>query len=265
MITTQSTHPKNYTGKSGTSDVTGIVKELPLTIHFFRRTFQLLNWVNCFKRSEKAQNSKTEYSKVKSIKLTEMLCNISRIPHISHVRRDRPTPHLSLHNLANPLADRIRVNDFYSDRLVYDHQFINQITLVEHNNSLCVNRCELVALKFAINHSLGVDDLIEILQASKYCWKLENDKHNFLATKSCKEERRLVNREEHLLSTSTLLSLNLLSFLSYPTYQNIRCKFVTRKAYLQDIFSIIYYFIVESLHNSIDLRFYNSPNYANSC
>jgi hypothetical protein len=46
------------------------------------------------------------------------LRHIFRISHISHVWRDRPFPLLPPSHLANPLADRIRINDADSDRTI---------------------------------------------------------------------------------------------------------------------------------------------------
>ena len=44
------------------------------------------------------------------------LWHIPDIPNISDVWRDRNPPHLSPAHLANPLADRIRINDIDCDR-----------------------------------------------------------------------------------------------------------------------------------------------------
>jgi len=149
------------------------------------------------------------------------------------------------------------------ERLFYRYRFANGVPLKEGKDALLVNWAELTILdkdgnirkrfSFATNHSITRDNIVELIEAGRARWKIENEHNNTLKTKGYNLEHNFGHGKENL--ANLLLTLNLYAFLFHTVleffdkrYGLIRKTLPSRKTFFDDIRALTRYL----LHNSWD-------------
>jgi hypothetical protein len=157
---------------------------------------------------------------------------------------------------------------------IYHYRYVNQIPIRDAQPALLVNWCELTLTRerdgkvlyhnaFITNHHLTDETVPQLVSAGRSRWKTENENHNVLKTKGYHLEHNFGHGQQHL--ATVLLTLNLLAFLFHTvlhlvdaSYQQIRQKRGTRKAFFQDILSLTKYFLFNSWQHLIDFMLSDS-------
>jgi len=136
------------------------------------------------------------------------------------------------------------------------YRFVNQVPLRDGDDALKVNWCELTTTRadatvvyhnaFATNHQFTAHNVVELLEAGRTRWKVENENNNTLKTKGYHLTHNFGHGKHHL--SSLLATLNLLAFLFHTVlgmsdakYQLIRQKLPTRKTFFDDIRALTRY------------------------
>ena len=143
----------------------------------------------------------------------------------------------------------------------YTYSEVNEVPLRDGDDALKVNWCELVITDekgkqtykntFITNHLVTKENVIEIVQAGRALFQIENENNNILKTKGYNLEHNFGHGKKHL--SSLLLTLNLLAFLVHTVmfikdskYQLIRQRLGTRKTFFNDIRALTRYFCFKS-------------------
>ncbi len=135
------------------------------------------------------------------------------------------------------------------------------------DDALSVNWCELITTNpdgkvlyhnsFISNHAINDGNVVDIVQAGRTRWKVENENNNTLKTKGYHLSHNFGHGQQHL---STLLaSLNLLAFLFHTVhdmmdskYQLIRAKLPSRKTFFQHIQALTCYHCFDNFDALLD-------------
>lgn len=134
-------------------------------------------------------------------------------------------------------------------------RFANNVPLVDDENALRVNWIEhVVRIKgkqtyqnsFATDHEINSDNALEIANAGRARWKIENENNNTLKTKGYHLEHNFGHGKQHL--SSLLASMNILAFLLHTlletgdqAYRLIREALGARKTFFEHVRALTHY------------------------
>ncbi|MBO3459298.1 ISNCY family transposase [Aetokthonos hydrillicola CCALA 1050] len=139
--------------------------------------------------------------------------------------------------------------------LIYRYRYTDRVPLKDEELSLEVSWCEVTVINektqevlyknnWITNHKITESNVEEIVKAGRSRWKVENEGNNVLKNHGYNLEHNFGHGENHLCEL--LLSLNLVAFLFHTvldlvnsTYQKIRELLVTRKAFFNDIRTLL--------------------------
>ena len=174
----------------------------------------------------------------------------------------KPESHKALYQWVNLLVPgpdlgrlerRIKVGAHFH---TYTYRFANQVPLVEGQDALKVNWCELtitdphgnvVYLNAWITDFSITDKNVEALVASgRARWKIENENNNVLKNRGYHLEHNFGHGKKHL--SSLLAAMNILAFLFHTLldltderYRLIRSTLPTRKTFFDDLRALMRY------------------------
>ena len=185
----------------------------------------------------------------------------------------KPSSHITLYDwldgLENTQAVQTlkRVRRKGKRREIDSYRYVDQLPLREGDDAQKVNWCELTSTDqdgkviyknaFISNHPIHADNVVEIVQAGRARWKVENENNNTLKTQGYHFTHNFGHGKQHL---STLLaSFNLLAFLFHTVldmmdtkYQLIRAKFPSRKIFFQHVQALTYYLCFDNFDALLD-------------
>ena len=147
------------------------------------------------------------------------------------------------------------------------YRWMNQLPLYDGEEPLQVNWCELTTTdttgkvlyrnSFASNHLLTDENMVQMVEAGRTRWKVENENNNTLKTKGYHLSHNFGHGKKNL--SALLATMNLLSFLLHTLleqmddrYQMIRAKLPTRKRFYQDISALSTYMLFESFDSLLE-------------
>ena len=148
-----------------------------------------------------------------------------------------------------------------------DYRFISQLPLREGDDALKVNWCELTSTDqdgkviyknaFISNHSINVNNVVDIVRAGRARWKVENENNNTLKTQGYHLTHNFGHGQQHL--STLLVSFNLLAFLFHTIldmmdskYQIIRAKLPSRKTFFQHVQALTCYLCFDDFDALLD-------------
>ncbi|MEZ4605262.1 MAG: ISNCY family transposase [Deinococcales bacterium] len=138
---------------------------------------------------------------------------------------------------------------------IHTYRFASDLPLRDSTDALSVNWCELRITRedtqeliylnsFVTSLTLTLDNVVDIVRWGRCRWKIENENNNTLKTKGHHLEHNYGHGSKGL--SCLLVSLILLSFLTHSifslfdnAYQAIRADLVTRKAFFDNLRSIL--------------------------
>jgi len=146
------------------------------------------------------------------------------------------------------------------ERLYYRYRFMNDVPLKEGKHALRVNWCELVIsdkdgkirsrYAFVTDYRITGQNVIELIEAGRARWKIENEHNNTLKTKGYNLEHNFGHGQEYL--SNLLLTLNLLAFLFHTVleffdkrYGLLRQTLRRRQTFFDDIRALTRYWCFE--------------------
>ena len=140
-------------------------------------------------------------------------------------------------------------------------RYINDLLLRSGDDALAVNWFELIVVNAATgeqlyhnscitNHPLTVDNVVDVAQAGRGRWKIENENNNVLKTKGYHLEHNFGHGKQYL--SAFMLSLNLLAFLFHTVlewsddkYALLRQVLARRQTFFQDIQALMRYMVFD--------------------
>ena len=152
--------------------------------------------------------------------------------------------------------------------LIYNYRYVNKIPLVDGDDSLQVNWCEVTVInkktedviyknRFITNHNITDDNVARIILAGRSRWKIENESNNILKNHGYNLEHNFGHGQNNLCEM--LLTLNLLAFLFHSvlklanyTYQRLRQLLGSRRSFFNDIRALLKYFWFETWSDLFD-------------
>ena len=185
----------------------------------------------------------------------------------------KPQSHQTVAEHIDGLSRLGKMNQFETshwngkERLYYHYRYLNQVPIKDATEALAVNWCELTIRNkqddifyqnsFATNHLLSEENAIEIIEAGRARWKIENENNNTLKTKGYPLDHNFGYGKRHL--SSTLATLNRLSFLVHTLleffdqqYQLVREALGSRKTFFNDIRALTRYICFDSWHHLLE-------------
>jgi hypothetical protein len=140
-------------------------------------------------------------------------------------------------------------------------RYLNDVLLRSGDDALSVNWFDLTVVKAKTgeqlyhnscitNHLLTADNVVDVVQASRGRWKIENENNNVLKTKGYHLEHNFGHGKQYL--SAFLLSLNLLAFLFHTVlewsddqYALLRRVLARRQTFFQDIQALMRYMVFD--------------------
>lgn len=154
---------------------------------------------------------------------------------------------------------------------IWRYQYETQVPLRAGARPLLVNwlqltitradtQAQLYRTAFVTNHPVTDETVVELAQAGRARWKVENEHNNVLKTKGYHLEHNFGHGRHHL--ANFLITLNLLAFLFHTLfdlfddqYRHIRQELGTRQTFFNDIRALTRYFIFDSWQALLDFMF----------
>jgi len=195
----------------------------------------------------------------------------------------KPTSHKTLYEWVEEMdslgkVSHLEVKRRRGKKVEIDHyRWVNQVPLTDEEDALQVNWCEIITTDpagktiyrndFVTNHEISHESIVELIEAGRTRWKVENENNNTLKTKGYHLTHNFGHGKKHL--SSLLLTMNLLAFLVHTLleqmdsrYQLIRAKLPTRKKFFRDIAALTTYLLFRSFDTLLDFmldRLENGP------
>src|SRR5713101_6897168 len=147
-------------------------------------------------------------------------------------------------------------------------RYINDVLLRSGDDTLSVNWFDITVVNAKtgeplyhnsciINHRLTVDNVVDVAQAGRGRWKIENENNNVLKTKGYHLEHNFGHGKQYL--SAFMLSLNLLAFLFHTVlewsddkYALLRHVLARRQAFFHDIQALTRYLVFDSWDHLMD-------------
>ena len=151
---------------------------------------------------------------------------------------------------------------------VMRYRYINEVFLRGGKDALSVNWLEITVVhaktgeqlyhnSFITNHHVTDDNVVDIAQAGRGRWKIDNENTNVLQTKGYHIEHNFGHGKTYL--AAFMLSLNLLAFLFHTVlqwrddkYALLRQVLARRQTFFDDIRALTRYMVFESWHHLMD-------------
>jgi hypothetical protein len=140
-------------------------------------------------------------------------------------------------------------------------RYINDVRLRRGADALSINWLEVTVVKattgeqlyhnsWITKHRLTADNVVDVAQAARGRWKIENENNNVLKTKGYHLEHNFGHGKQYL--SAFLLSLNLLAFLFHTVlewsddrYALLRQVLARRQTFFQDIQALMRYLVFD--------------------
>ena len=147
-------------------------------------------------------------------------------------------------------------------------RYLNEVLLRRGDNALSVNWFEITVVhaktgeqlyhnSCITNHRLTADNVVDVAQAGRGRWKIENENNNVLKTKGYHLEHNFGHGKQYL--SAFMLSLNLLAFLFHTVlewsdepYTLLRQVLARRQTFFQDIQALMRYMVFDDWHHLMD-------------
>jgi hypothetical protein len=147
-------------------------------------------------------------------------------------------------------------------------RYLNEVLLRRGDNALSVNWFEITVVhaktgeqlyhnSCITNHRLTADNVVDVAQAGRGRWKIENENNNVLKTKGYHLEHNFGHGKQYL--SAFMLSLNLLAFLFHTVlewsdepYALLRQVLARRQTFFQDIQALMRYMVFDDWHHLMD-------------
>jgi hypothetical protein len=147
-------------------------------------------------------------------------------------------------------------------------RYLNEVLLRRGNDALSVNWFEITVVhaktgeqlyhnSCITNHRLTADNVVDVAQAGRGRWKIENENNNVLKTKGYHLEHNFGHGKQYL--SAFMLSLNLLAFLFHTVlewsdepYALLRQVLARRQTFFQDIQALMRYMVFDDWHHLMD-------------
>jgi len=146
-------------------------------------------------------------------------------------------------------------------KLTERYRIAHQVPLRDSDDALLVNWCELEIIDeqgrtvyrnaFATDYEVDARNVVEIVQAGRTRWKIENENNNTLKTKGYHFDHNFGHGKQYL--AALLASLNILAFLTHTVlqwfdqcYRLLREELATRKTFFNDLRAITRYMAFDS-------------------
>lgn len=151
---------------------------------------------------------------------------------------------------------------------VYDHyRLMNHLPLRDSDDAMMVNWCEIKSVRddgkilyyntFVTDYELSTANVMEIVEAGRSRWKIENENNNTLKTKGYHFEHNFGHGKKNL--SSVLATLILLAFLFHTVlehvdkcYRILRAELPCRKTFFDDIRALTRYICFESWQQMLE-------------
>jgi hypothetical protein len=147
------------------------------------------------------------------------------------------------------------------EKIRYQYHYLNHVPIKDDEQTLMINGCEVTISngeneiiyrnRFATNHFLTQDNVVEIIKAGRSRRKIENENNKTLKTKGYPLEHNFGHGKEHL--SSPLATLNILAFLVHTLlgffderYQLVREELGSRETFFNDIRALTRYICFDS-------------------
>jgi len=136
------------------------------------------------------------------------------------------------------------------------YRFVNQVPLRNSDDALMVNWCELVTTAhdgvvvfrkaWATSHRVTADNVVQLADAGRARWKIENENNNTLKTKGYHFGHNFGHGKQHL--SNLFATMILLAFLVHTTldlidvpYQTVRDLLPSRRTFFEHLRALIQY------------------------
>jgi hypothetical protein len=147
-------------------------------------------------------------------------------------------------------------------------RYLNEVLLRRGDNALSVHWFEITVVhaktgeqlyhhSCITNHRLTADNVVDVAQAGRGRWKIENENNNVLKTKGYHLEHNFGHGKQYL--SAFMLSLNLLAFLFHTVlewsdepYALLRQVLARRQTFFQDIQALMRYMVFDDWHHLMD-------------
>lgn len=179
----------------------------------------------------------------------------------------KPDSHQTLYEAVSELESLGQVRTFTqvtwkkSRRIVREYRYASKVPLRKSDDALRVNWCEIRETddkgkviylnSFITDFAIGDHNIIELVEAGRSRWKIENENNNTLKTKGYNFEHNFGHGKKHL--ASVLAALILLAFLAHTVldffdacYRLLREHLSSRKMFFDDIRALTRYLCFES-------------------
>jgi hypothetical protein len=193
----------------------------------------------------------------------EPIINLAREQGYNFIFVALPSSHQNLYDWLEYLERNDEVKTLEKKRwdgrktLIYQYRYANKVPLVDRDDSILVNWCEVKVIEqetqevvyqnnWITDHQITDNNVSEIVEAGRSRWKIENEGNNILKNHGYHLEHNFGHGQNHLCEF--LLSLNLLAFLFHTIldlvnsiYQQIRALLKTRKSFFNDLRTLLRY------------------------
>lgn len=183
--------------------------------------------------------------------------------HLNFILVCRPTSHKTLYeHLEGIELPTVEHQQWRGKRYeTWCYRYLNQVPLIDDDEALLVNWCELTITRadghityknaFATHFHITDETVVEIVEAGRTRWKVENENNNTLKTKGYNLEHNFGHGQQHL--AAVLATLNILSLLFHTLlgvldtqYQRLREQLGTRKTFFNDLQALTRYMYFQS-------------------
>ena len=162
---------------------------------------------------------------------------------------------------------KLRLKNKRNQWETYTYRYANNVPLVEGEDALKVNWCELTMTNsqaevlyrnsFITDFKISEKNVAALVASGRARWKIENENNNTLKTKGYHLEHNFGHGKEHL--SSLLAAMNILAFLFHTflafadeDYQRIRSELPTRQSFFDDIRALLRYMHFVSWESLLD-------------
>lgn len=184
----------------------------------------------------------------------------------------KPQSHKTLYEyldgLDAPTVQTVIIKRRQGKRVETDrYRFAHQLPIRDADDALQVNWCELTTTRadgkvsyhnaFITNHLISEDTVIDLVNAGRARWKVENENNNTLKTKGYNLSHNFGHGKQQL--SMTLVTLNLLAFLMHTVldrmdtkYQLLRARLPTRKIFFEHVRALTCYICFDHFEALLD-------------
>lgn len=204
----------------------------------------------------------------------QSFCALARQPGFTFLLVCQPDSHATLYerlafghaNDGIAQLERRRWNGRFTEVML--DRYINDVRLRGGDDAMSVNGFERMSVRattgaqlyhhsFIPNHRLTAANVVDVAQAGRGRWKIENENNHVLKTKGYHLEHNFGPGKQYL--SAFMLSLNLLAFLFHTVlewsdekYALLRRVLARRQTLFEDIQALTRYMVFDSWHHLMD-------------